>query len=146
MAITVRTTINPANMANNWAAKVAQSGTTWLNGVKSPRRLPNADPTKNAADWIANVTAAQPQFIAGISAADYLPKLEAGATAKQSSYSGAGAAHKAQAQQAFTKVAAAIESILPTLPARGPAGTNSARSTAFQTAMHAKKGTLGKTP
>ena len=68
--------------------------------------------------------------------------LAAGATAKQSSYTGSGNAKKANAQAAFTKVAAAIDSILPTLPIRGPAGTNTARSTAFRRRCTPKKGTL----
>lgn len=142
MAITVRTTTNPATMTTNWTTRVAASGTTWLNGINSPRRLPNANPTLNADNWSAGVAAAKPTYTAGISSPNYLTNLAAGATAKQSSYTGSGNAKKANALAAFTKVAAAIDQILPTLPARGPAGTNTARSTAFQEAMHAKKGSL----
>lgn len=140
MAITVRTSTNPTTMANNWATRVAQSGTTWLNGIKSPRRLPNADPAKNMTNWQAGVAGAGPTYEKGVSSPNYLPDLEAGATAKQASYTGSGNAKKANAQAAFTKVAAMIDSVLPTLPAKGPKGTNTARSTAFQEAMHAKKG------
>jgi hypothetical protein len=142
MAITVRTSTNPTTMANNWASRVAASGTAWLNGINSPRRLPNANPAAATSNWTAGVAGAAKTYEAGISGPNYLANLSAGATAKQASYTGSGNAKKANAQAAFTKVAAAIDAILPTLPARGPAGTNTARSTAFQEAMHARKGTL----
>ena len=140
MAISVRTDINPQTMADNWATRIAQSGQKWLNGIKSPRHLPNANPTENANNWIAGVTAAKPQFQSGISAPDYLTNLEAGATAKQSSYTGSGTAKKARALNSFTKVAPMIKAALAALPPKGPAGTNTARSTAFQEAMHKLKG------
>src|SRR5579872_4167812 len=104
MAITQRTTIDPNAMATNWAARVAQSGAKWVAGIKSPRRLPNADPTGNAAKWTAGVAAAEPKLVAALQAPTYLTNLEAGATNKQGSYTGAGQAKKANAAAGFQKV------------------------------------------
>lgn len=140
MAITVRGAPNATTMANNWATGVAAAGAKWLNGVNNPRALPNANPQQDAANWLAGVTAAQPAYIAGISSPNYLTDLAAGATAKQSSYTGSGTTRKANAQAAFTNVATMIQGALASLPAKGPKGTNTARSTAFANAMHAQKG------
>jgi len=145
MAITPRTTINPQNATTRWQNGVAGAGGRWLAGIKSPRALPNANPARNATNWQAGVAQALNKFQTNISSPHYLTRLENGATAKQGSYTGSGAAHASDMLSAITKVAAAIEQVLPTLPAKGPRGTNIARSTAFQEAMHAKKGTLGKT-
>jgi hypothetical protein len=140
MAIAVRNDINPTTMADNWAARISQSGQRWLNGIKAPRVLPNSNPSAAGSNWTAGVTAAEPSYVAGMSAPDYLTNLEAGATAKQASYTGSGAAKKARALNAFTKVAPMIKAALATLPPKGPPGTNTARSTAFQAAMHAQRG------
>ena len=145
MAITPRSTINPQNATTRWQNGVAGAGARWLTGIKSPRALPNANPTRNAANWQAGVAQAVSKFERNISSPHYLTRLENGATAKQGSYTGSGAAHSADMLSSMTKVAAAIEQVLPTLPAKGPRGTNTARSTAFQEAMHSKRGTLGKT-
>lgn len=144
MAITVRSTINPQNMATRWQSGVAASGARWLAGVKSPRVLPNANPTSNAANWQAGVATAVPKYERNTTGPTYLTRLEAGATAKQGSYTGSGAAHQADFLSSATKVAQAVEQAINGLPPKGPRGTNTGRSTAFQEAMHAKKGTLGK--
>jgi hypothetical protein len=145
MAITPRTTINPQNMASRWQNGVAAAGARWLAGIKSPRALPNANPTQNAANWQAGVAGAVPKYEHNISGAGYLTRLENGATAKQGSYTGSGAAHASDMLSSAQKIATAIEQIVPTLPRKGPRGTNTGRSTAFQDAMHARRGTLGKT-
>jgi hypothetical protein len=144
MAITTRTTINPTNMATRWASGVSAGGARWLAGIKSPRRLPNADPARNGANWQTGVATAVPKYEKGITGTAYLTRLENGATAKQGSFTGAGAAHQADFQSAATKIATAVEQALSTLPPKGPRGTNIGRSTAFQEAMHARRGTLGK--
>lgn len=144
MAITVRTTINPTNMATRWQSGVASAGARWLTGIKSPRILPNHNPTQNAANWQSGVATAVPKYERNITGAAYLTRLEAGATAKQGSYTGSGAAHQADFQSAATKIATAVEQALASLPPKGPRGTNTGRSTAFQEAMHAKRGQLGK--
>ena len=140
MAITQRSTIDPAAMATAWATRVGASGAKWVAGVKAPRRLPNANPQQNATNWLAGVTSAEPKFIAGISGASYLTNLENGVTNKQASYTGSGAAKKANAQAGFQKVAPMIQTALAGLPPRGPKGTNSNRGAAFGEAMHAQKG------
>ncbi len=140
MAITQRTTIDPNAMTTAWSAGVSAAGAKWIKGIQSPRHLPNANPQANATNWLAGVQNAQPAYVAGISSPAYLTNLEAGAVAKQGSYTGSGAARKANAQAAFSKVAAMIQTALQNLPAKGPAGTNTARATAFATAMHALKG------
>lgn len=143
MAITQRTTLDPATAASNWSQRVSQSGTKFVAGVQKPRRLPNADPAKNTASWTQGVAQAAPTFQAAISAPDYLTKLEAGATTKVGNYTAAGARSKGNAQAAFSKVFPAIQGIVASLPARGPVGTNGARSTQMQEALHALRGTLG---
>lgn len=140
MAITQRTGINPTTMASNWQKGVAASGAKWLAGVENPRHLPNANPQANAANWLAGVQQAQPSYVAGVSAPDYLTRLDTGAKAKQASYTTAAQTHLADFSASATKLAPMIQHALSTLPAKGPRGTNSGRSTAFQEAMHAQKG------
>jgi hypothetical protein len=144
MAIATRTTTNPTNMASRWASGVSAGGARWLAGIKAPRRLPNADPTKNGANWQTGVATAVPKYEKGITGAAYLTRLENGATAKQGSFTGSGAAHQADFHSSATKIAAAIDHAVSSLPPKGPRGTNIGRSTAFQEAMHAHRGTLGK--
>lgn len=141
MAITQRSNqINPATMATNWAQGVGSAGAKWQNGVRSPRRLPNADPSANVANWQTGVAAAGPKLQAALSDPSYLTNLDAGVGAKVSSYTGSGTTRKANAQAGFSKVAPMISSALSSLPPKGPKGTNTARSTAFQQAMHDQKG------
>lgn len=140
MAITRRTSIDPASMTSNWSKGVAAAGGRWLKGVQSPRNLPNADPDKNVANWQTGVASAGPSMKAGISSPNYLTRLEAGATAKQSSYAGAGSAHSADFGAAASKLAPMIQNALSSLPAKGPRGTNSQRSVAFAEAMHTQRG------
>ncbi len=143
MAINPRTTLDPTAAASAWSTRVGASASKWLKGVESPRRLPNANPQQNATNWLAGVTSAEPRFVAAISSPAYLTALDAGATAKQGNYSAAGQRSQAKMQAAMTKVLPAIQAIVAALPPRGPAGTNSGRSTQLQTALHALKGTLG---
>lgn len=140
MAITKRSQLDPNAAATAWAAGMGRSGANWLKGIRSPRNIPNADPTKNTANYLAGVAAAGPSFSAGISSPRYLQRLEDGASAKQASFTGAGAAHQADYNSAATKLFPLITNALATLPPRGPRGTNSGRSTAFQEAMHAQRG------
>lgn len=140
MAITQRTQLNPQQGATNWAAGVGRSGSKWLNGVMTPRQLPNANPANATANWTAGVSAAAPSYSAGLSSPNYLTRLASGATAKQGSYTGAGQAHQADYATAAGKLYPLITNALSTLPPKGPRGTNSSRSTAFQQAMHAQKG------
>ena len=144
MAITQRNQIDPNAMATAWSAGVAAGGAKWLAGIKSPRVLPNANPAANAANWLAGVTAGEPAYVAGVSGPNYLTSLEAGATAKQGSFTGSGAARKANAVSSFTKLAPLIQQARAALPPKGPKGTNTARATAFATAMHALKGQAKK--
>lgn len=145
MAITARSTINPQQATTRWQNGVAANTARWLAGIKAPRRLPNANPVQNAANWQAGVAGAVTKFEHNTTGQPYLTRLENGATAKQASYGGSGAAHAPDMLSSMTKIAAAIEAVLPTLPAKGPRGTNTGRSTAFQEAMHQRRGTLGKT-
>lgn len=141
MAITARgNSVNATTMADNWSSGVQRSGAKWQSGSKSPRRLPNADPAANVASWQTGVQGAGPKMQAALSDPSYLTNLEAGVTAKVSSYTGSGTARKANALKGFQKSAAMVEKALANLPPKGPAGTNSGRSTAFQEAMHAQKG------
>jgi hypothetical protein len=140
MAISVRTRTDPAKMATAWTAGMGAGGTKWGNGLRNPRKLPNADPAKNAAAWQTGVAAALPAFTAGISSPSYLTKLEAGIPAGQSKFSSAGTSRAPQAQSAFTKLAPMIDEVVAGLPAKGPKGTNSNRAAAFGDAMHQKKG------
>lgn len=140
MAITQRTGINPTTMAANWSKGVAAAGASWLQGVENPRALPNANPQQNASNWLAGVQQAQPAYVAGVSSPNYLTRLDAGAKAKQGSYTGSGQAHAADFASSANKLAPMIQTALASLPPKGPRGTNTARSDAFQTAMHAQKG------
>jgi hypothetical protein len=144
MAITPRTTINPQNMAARWQSGVAAGGARWLAGLKSPRRMPDANPTQRAANWQAGVATAVAKFEKNTTGPTFLTRLENGATAKQGSYTGAGTAHQADFLASAGKLATAIETAVGALPPKGPRGTNTGRSTAFQEAMHAKRGQLGK--
>ena len=140
MAITQRQGVNATTMAANWTKGVAAAGAKWLTGVESPRQLPNANPQAAANNWTAGVQAAQPLYIAGLSNPNYLTRLDAGAKAKQGSYTGAATTHAADFQSSANKLVGMIASALQSLPPKGPPGTNSGRSTAFQEAMHALKG------
>lgn len=140
MAIAVRTGVDAGKMATSWSAGMAQGGTKWGNGLRSPRKLPNADPAANTSAWQAGVAGAGPSFNAGISSPSYLTKLEAGIPAGQSKFGSAGASRAPQAQAAFQKLAPLINAAVASLPPKGPKGTNSNRAAAFGTAMHAVKG------
>ena len=140
MAITQRTTINPTSMTSNWTKGVTGAGAKWFAGIENPRALPNANPTQNANNWLAGVQQAQPAYIAGVSNPNYLTRLDNGAKAKQGSYSGAGTAHAADYGSSAPKLATMIQTSLASMPPKGPSGTNSGRSTAFQESMHAQKG------
>ena len=140
MAITQRQGVNAQTMSANWSKGVAAAGTKWFAGVENPRVLPNANPQGNAANWLAGVQAAQPAYVSGVSDPNYLTRLDAGAKAKQGSYTGAAQTHAADFAASATKLTGMIAQALSQLPPKGPAGTNSSRSTAFQEAMHALKG------
>lgn len=143
MAIALRSTLDPAAAAAAWASRVGASGSRWIKGIENPRRLPNADPAGNAAKWADGVAAAQGKFTAKITGQAYLTKLDAGATAKQANYSSAGTRAQPNMQAALTKVLPAIQTIVQSLPPRGPRGSNDARATGMSQGLHAKKGTLG---
>lgn len=140
MAISKRTSIDPGSMQANWSKGVAASGGKWLKGVQSPRKLPNENPDQNVSNWQTGVSSAGPAMKAGITSPNYLTRLEAGATAKQSSYAGAGSAHAADFGAAAQKLSGMIQEAMGTLPAKGPRGTNAQRSVAFAEAMHSKRG------
>jgi hypothetical protein len=140
MAITQRTGVNPQTMAANWTKGVAAAGSKWLTGIENPRALPNANPQQNAQNWLAGVEQAQPAYIAGVSSPNYLTRLDAGAKAKQGSYTGAAQTHAADFASSAQRLAPMIQQALSNLPPKGPKGTNTQRSTAFQEAMHAQKG------
>lgn len=132
--------LDPAAAAQAWASRVGQSGAKWSGGIANPRRNPNADPAAMTANWAAGVAAAQPAYSAGVSNSNFVAKWQAGAKAKQASYTGAGAAHQQVMQAALAKVFPMITQASSSLPPKGPAGTNSARAQAFGEAMHALKG------
>jgi hypothetical protein len=140
MAITQRSAVDVTSAVNNWGTGVGRSGPKWIGGIQRPRRLPNADPAKNVTNWQAGVQNAGPKMQAAISDPNYLVKLEAGATAKQGSYTQAGTTGKAAFQSAFPKVQAAINAGLAALAPKGPKGTNGANATAYANAAHATKG------
>lgn len=132
--------LNAQTMADNWAKGMNGAGANWTAGINAPRNNPNADPAKNTANWQAGVANAGPRFNAGISSPDFMVKWQNGAKNKVASFTGAGNASKATYTTAAGKVANMITQSLANLPAKGPAGTNTGRSTAFQEAMHALKG------
>jgi hypothetical protein len=140
MAITQRQGVNAATMASNWQKGVAAAGSKWLAGVENPRALPNANPQNNASNWLAGVQQAQPRYISGVSDPNYLTRLDTGAKAKQGSYTGAAQTHAADFSTSANKLVGMIAQAVSQLPPKGPAGTNSQRSTAFQEAMHALRG------
>lgn len=140
MAIAKRTTIDANAMTTAWSAGLQRSGGRWLSGIRSPRELPNANPDANVTNYLTRTAAAGPALKAGITSPNYLTRLEAGAQAKQASFTGAGQAHAADFGSSAQKLATIIGDARANLPPKGPRGTNTARSTAFQEAMHAKKG------
>jgi hypothetical protein len=142
MAITQRNTLDPTAAASAWATRVGASGSKWLKGIETPRRLPNANPAANATAWMAGVTAAAPKFQQKITGQTYLDNLDKGATAKQGNYTSAGQRAQPNMQAAMSKVLPAIQTIVAALPPRGPRGTNGARSQQLQDALHALRGTL----
>lgn len=133
-------TLSADAMSTAWATGVGGAGTKWTNGISNPRQAPNANPAQNTANWQTGVADAAPTYEAAISSSNYVPAWQAGAKAKVASYTGSGSARKANYAAAAAKLVPLINQALTTLPPKGPKGTNTARSTAFQTAMHAVKG------
>lgn len=132
--------LSAATMAANWQKGVGAAGVTWTGGIANPRQNPNANPQQNASNWVAGVSNGEPAYLAGISNPNFMSNWQNGAKNKQASYTGSGAAKVANFAAAAARLVPMITQSMSALPAKGPKGTNTQRSTAFQQAMHALKG------
>ena len=132
--------INAATMVANWTKGIQGAGQKWTAGIDNPRQEPNANPAAATTNWEAGVAAGAPAYTAALSNPQFLQLWRAGAKAKVASFTGSGQARAQNYAKSAEALAPMIAQALSSLGPKGPRGTNTARSTAFQTAMHALRG------
>jgi len=144
--ITPTTQINPQTMASNWGPGVTNNAQKWQKKALNPRRLFNADPTQNQANWTTGVqrAASLGTYAAKIAAVDPTVMGNAIATYGTTNYAAAGT-NKAAKYAAKTQALAAAETaVLQTVNAMptGKGANNEARMLAWARGMAAYKGKI----
>lgn len=144
--ITPTTQINPTTMAANWGPGVINNAQKWQKKALNPRRLFNADPAQNQANWSAGVqrAAAQGTYASKIGSVDLGMMANAISTYGTTNFAAAGS-NKAAKYAAKTQALAAAETAVLQQVSSMPTGkgaNNEARMLAWARGMAAYKGKI----
>lgn len=133
----------------NWQTGYSQAGAALTAGVANPRRSPTDAAIQNVNNLVAGFNAATSGGASSMWATNLRKAGDAGWAAGMKEFASTGLATKAAkggshysayASTAGPQVMSAVQS----LPARGPAGSNSARSTQIQDFLHSNRGKFRK--
>lgn len=144
--ITPTTQINPQTMAANWGPGVSNNAQKWQKKALNPRRLFNADPTQNQANWAAGVARAQAQgtYASKLASVDLGAMATAISTYGTTNYAAAGTQKAAKYAAKTQALAAAETAVLQTVSSMptGKGANNEARMLAWSRGMAAYKGKI----
>jgi len=133
-----------AQAAQNWSGSAGRAQTAFVAGVQATQK-----------DQAALAVAAQARLVQGfndaVNSGRWARGVQRGGTgywksqteAKAANYGTGFAAGASNFTAAITKILAAEQSIVSSLPARGDINANLQRANAFALAMHQQKGSLG---
>ena len=144
--ITPSTSVNPTTMAANWGPGVINNAQKWQKATLNPRRMFNADPIQNQANWAAGVARAQANgtYATKLAAVDVNAMANAIATYGTTNYAAAGSNKAAKFAAKASALAAAETQVLQALSSMptGKGGNNEARMLAWSRGMAAYKGKI----
>lgn len=127
---------DPAQVAQDWATRLAGSTDKIKRGIASVTVAPGQAAARQSGAWLANTTAAKDKFarnVAAVSLADW----QNAASTKGADRVGAGAsAAQPKMQQFLTKLLPFVDSARQSLPPRGSYEQNKARANAMMDKMH----------